>query len=159
NLNAGDRPVAVRSAVISAGLFDALGAVPLMGRPFLPEEEHAGRNQVAILSFGLWKSYFGSDPDIVGSTALIDGKSHAIVGVMPADFEFPIWSRRAELWLPLDFDTNLAKLPDAHFLSVVARLKAGVAIDQAGAEAQAIARSRQAETPDSNAGIEAAVDP
>src|SRR5262249_36818932 len=100
NLDAGDHPVAVRSAARSAGLFDALGVAPVIGRTFLPEEEHSGRNQVAIISYGLWKSYFGSNPNIVGSTTLIDGKSHTIIGVMPADFEFPIWARRAEMWRP-----------------------------------------------------------
>jgi len=139
NLNAGDHPVAVRSATISAGLFDALSVAPFMGRAFLPEEERAGRNQVAIVSYGLWKSYFGSDPNIVGSSALIDGKGHTIVGVMPADFEFPIWSRRAEIWLPLDVDTTMAKLPDAHFLSVVGRLKPGVSPDSARADMETIA--------------------
>jgi putative ABC transport system permease protein len=153
NAGAGDHPVAVRSATISAGLFDALGVAPFIGRTFLPDEEHAGRNQVAIVSYGLWKSYFGSDPNIVGSNALIDGKGHIIVGVMPADFEFPIWSRRAEMWLPLDVDTTMAKLPDAHFLSVVGRLKAGVSPDSARAEMETIADRLQTEYPASNPGI------
>ena len=153
NLNAGDHPLAVRSATISAGLFDALGVAPFMGRAFLPDEEHAGQNQVAIVSYGLWKSYFGSDPNIVGSSALIDGKSHTIVGIMPADFEFPIWSPRAEMWLPLDVDFNMAKLPDAHFLSVVGRLKPGVSPDRARADMETIADRLQIEYSASNPGI------
>jgi putative ABC transport system permease protein len=159
NLNAGDHPVAVRSATVSAGLFDALGVAPLMGRTFLPDEEHAGRNQVAIVSYGLWKSYFGSDPNIVGSTPTIDGKSHTIVGVMPADFEFPIWSRRAEMWLPFDVDTTMATLPDAHFLNVVARLKPGVSIDTARADMETLADRLQVEYPASNSQIGSTVVP
>ncbi|MCI0538394.1 MAG: ABC transporter permease, partial [Verrucomicrobiales bacterium] len=73
----------------SANLFSVLGVNPLLGRSFISEEETTGREQVVILSHGLWKRRFGSDPGIIGNTITLNGKPFEVVGVMPQKIKFP----------------------------------------------------------------------
>ena len=70
-----------------------LGVPPMLGRTFLTEEEDAGRDRVVVLSHGLWTRRYGADPAIVGKTIQIDGKTHVVVGVMPASFVFEFGGR------------------------------------------------------------------
>jgi hypothetical protein len=79
----------LEAPVVSAEFFRVLGAHPLLGRDFLPVDERPGAH-VAILSYALWQSTFGGARDIVGRAITLDGKSHVVVGVMPAGFVFPI---------------------------------------------------------------------
>src|SRR5204863_1792896 len=74
---------------VSANLFALLGVEPQLGRAFRPEEDRPGAGHVAILSYGLWRSRFGSDPNIVGKPLTLNGESFTIVGVMPRNFELP----------------------------------------------------------------------
>jgi len=86
----------------STDLFSVLGVHPEIGRDFLPDEGRPGGPNVVILSHGLWRSRFGADRNILGRTIAIDGEPHAIVGVLPRDFQVPIPGMRdAELWLPV----------------------------------------------------------
>ena len=62
-----------------------------------------GKNQVAILSYGFWRSRFAGDPQAVGRTLELNSKKYTVVGVMPADFRFPA---QAQLWIPLDMSTK-----------------------------------------------------
>ena len=155
----GSEPVQVRGAIVTASLFSVVGVNPLLGRNFLPEEDRAGRNQVVIISHGLWQRRFGSDPNLVGQTLTVDGKNHTVVGVMPARFEFPFYAERAEMWVPMDLDYMLRELPNVHFYSVVGRLKPQVNLEQARLELEAIAKRLVQQSPNSNQGIGATVVP
>src|SRR3954470_24153670 len=87
--------------IVSSNYCAVLGVSPVLGRPFLPEEEKPGANKrVAIVSYSYWQKH-GRDPEVLGSTILIDGRAFTIVGIMPEGFTGTesIFSREA--WLPL----------------------------------------------------------
>src|SRR5215213_5124170 len=96
-----DNPERISGASVSANFFDVLEARPLLGRGFLPGEDQAGSNRIAVLSYQLWQGSFGGDPQIIDKTVPLGGESLTVVGVMPPDFKFP--SRLTALWVPLVF--------------------------------------------------------
>ena len=121
---------------------------PILGRTFTDEETLPGRFRVAVLSHGMWRSRFGSDPNVLGRTIDVSGAPYTIIGVMPEGFSFP---DRAELWRPLPIDPNkLDRGP--HYLRVVGRLKPGVTLAQAQAEMSTIAARLAQQYPEKIAG-------
>lgn len=132
---------AVRSAPVSAGLLEMLGVQPSMGRMIRPDEDVPGNDAVAILSYGLWESRFGSNPQIVGKTLTLDGKNREIIGVMPRDFVFPrVWGIKPDLWVPLAPNRSDASI--GHWLYVIAHLKPGVTFQQAQSAIKILAEHR-----------------
>src|SRR5213592_2795108 len=90
NLAGEDRPERIAGAAVTAGVLPLLGVSPIKGRFFQPEECTLGRDDVVIISARLWQRRFNSDPQIVGTKLLLDGKNFTVVGVMPSGFEFPL---------------------------------------------------------------------
>jgi len=133
-LTHGEYPEMLVGVRVSPGLFSVLRANPMLGRAFLDEEGRAGRNDVVVLSYGLWQRQFGSDPAVVGRTVPLDGRSHLVVGVMPPGFDFPTnlqpTARPPDVWIPATPD--LAR--GSHNYRVIARLKADRTIAQAQTE-------------------------
>src|SRR5215813_3651036 len=115
----------------TADFFPLLGVAPARGRVFAPEEFEPGANNVIVLSDRFWTRRFGGDPNIVGRTVQLDGKSVTIVGVMPPSFEHPILWGTVDFWQPLAFSEEQKKNRGNNFLSSFARLKPGVSIEQA----------------------------
>ena len=74
----------------TSGLFSILHAQPLLGRMFLDGDVEPGRDHEVVLSYGFWKSHFGSNPDIVGKNIQLNGQAYTVVGVMKPGFEFPV---------------------------------------------------------------------
>jgi putative ABC transport system permease protein len=91
-------PVRIKALRTTGNLFDVLGATPLMGRVFREEEGFAGKNRVAILSYGLWQTAFGGDRRIIGQTIAVNSVPMEVVGVMPEAFFFT--TRGIQLWVP-----------------------------------------------------------
>ena len=142
NLTGTGQPEKVQGFEITANFFDLLGVHPRMGRTFLPEEEQRGKDQEIILSTGLWERRFASDPDILGKSVKVFGKTYTIVGVMAKGFDYP---KPAEAWVPLSFDVKERAVRDQRQLWVMARMKPGVTFPQASAEMHTItARQAQA---------------
>jgi putative ABC transport system permease protein len=141
NLTGEGQPEKVQGFEITPNFFDMLGVHPRMGRTFLPEEEQRGKDQEIILSSGLWERRFASDPNILGKTVKVYGKTFTIVGVMARGFDYP---KPAEAWVPLSFDVKERAVRDQRQLWVLARLKPGVTFAQASAEMHTIT-ARQAE--------------
>src|SRR4029079_807879 len=84
-------PARVQGAVVNADLFPLLRATPMMGRAFLSDEDNPGNaGRVVLLSQQLFQKRFGSDPNVINRSMVLDGKNYTIVGVMPAAFQFPI---------------------------------------------------------------------
>ncbi|HSE37524.1 MAG TPA: ABC transporter permease, partial [Blastocatellia bacterium] len=137
NLGGGTEPERIQGAAVSPGLFSILRARPLVGRAFEADEDKPDRNPVVIISSALWQRNFASDQEIVGKTIKLNEKDHTIVGVMPAAFIFP--NRRSEIWVPLILSPQDAANRGGHNLTVVARLKDGVSLEQARAEMTSIA--------------------
>ena len=150
NLTGSGEPQRLSTAAVTGNFFQALGVQPALGRTFLLENETTGRDQVAVLSFGLWQKRFGGDAGIINQRITLDEKAYEVIGVMPRDFEFPT---AAELWLPLNFDGSPGmKQRRAHFLRPIGRLKSGVTLAQAQADTDTIARQLEAAYPDTNKG-------
>jgi putative ABC transport system permease protein len=141
-------PVQVDAAAASASLFGVLGATPLAGRTFLAEEDRPGSEApVALIGEGLWRRRFGADPGAIGRSILLDGVPHRLVGVVPARRALPV---EAELWVPLAADPGARR--NAHWLTLVGRLRRGTSRVQAQADLQAVAAQLAAEHPRTNAG-------
>ena len=105
---------------------------PILGRNFTREEDRRNAPRVALLSYGLWRSRFAGDPQIVGKNISLDGKPALIIGVLPADFEMPTLAR-ADLLVPLALDESTGRGPEARqrIIRTFARLKLGISLPQA----------------------------
>jgi predicted permease len=137
-------PEVVKQAQVTADFFSVLGVHTAMGRTFLPEEEGANKNPVAIISDGLWRRRYGADPDIVGKTIRSTRGQFTVIGVLPHGFEllFPADAaipREIHLWSP--FSSPLGqRRRDIGFLRMIGRLQSGVSVQQAQAEMDSITR-------------------
>ena len=136
---------------VSASVFPMLGVSPQLGRWFTPEEDQAGANPVVIMSHRLWQRRFGGDPNIVGKSLTLSGRSVTVVGIMPANFG--IHTEEEELWAPIAFSQEEQQNRSAHFLDVMARLKPGVTLPQAQAEMSTIATRLQQQYPATNTNV------
>ena len=146
-LRAGNEPEQVWGSSVSANLFSLLGVAPLLGRTFLPEEEQPGREQVVAMSYDLWQRRFNSDPEVIGKTIRLEGKTFTVIGVMPATFRFP--SAEVQVWKPLAFDAGdlSEQQRGSRSLSVVGRLRPGATLPSAQTDMQAIASRLVQEHP------------
>ena len=158
NLAGEDRPERIADATLTAGVLPLLGVSPVKGRFFQPEECTLGRDDVVIISARLWQRRFNSDPHIVGTKLLLDGKSFTVVGVMPAGFDFPLqlfnlgnggqFGGRVEIWKPLAFTDDQMKARSSRSFFIVGRLTPGTSVAQAQAEIETINAQMRREHPD-----------
>ncbi|MEK6281453.1 MAG: ABC transporter permease [Acidobacteriota bacterium] len=145
-------PEVIRADAVSKGFFQVFGAGALYGRTFLPEEHEAGKNQVVVLSHGVWQRRFGGDRNLIGRTLTLDGQPTTVVGVMPPDFRLYLFDRE-EMWAPQVPNDAMKQQRKATYLKVIARLKPGVTLAQAQAELNNIASQLAQENPNTNQGI------
>lgn len=129
NITGGDHPQQVQGMHVSADYFTMFGAPIAAGRSFTADEDSPHGAKVAMLSYGLWKSRYGGNPNVVGSTMQLDGEAYQIVGVVGRSF---VTDTPADLWVPYQFDMNSQDM--AHYFTVGARLKSGVTVQQANAQ-------------------------
>ena len=140
-----DRPREVLAGTVSPDLFSLLGFEPLLGRGFLPQEDQAGNAHVVVLSHRFWKDRLGGDPNVLGKTISLtsdsmnpdtslklDRQEYVVVGVMPAEFEFP-FGRPAPFWVPLVLTRDFI-WKQGRPITPIARLKKGATLEQARAE-------------------------
>ena len=149
NLTGVGEPERLQGRMVSSTLFKILRTQPFLGRDFRSEEDRPGGTPVVILTHGLWKRRFGSDPKIIGKQLLLNDKSYQVIGVMPPDFEF---LSSADLFVPvgqfyLEKDWSRGNHPG---LYVIARMKPGITMEQVGAELQTIAVRLQKQYPKTN---------
>src|SRR6266850_4868336 len=145
----------LQGAVVNADLFPLLGAAPVIGRGFLPDEDKPGESgRVVILSQELYQKRFNSDPNVVNQSLVLNGTNYAIVGVMPRAFQFPIQNEPVELWTTVALDregkTPITDQRGAHYMNVIARLKPEVSKEQAQAEMTSISARLEQQYPDKN---------
>jgi predicted permease len=131
------QPQQVNAISVSQGFFETLGAPPVLGRIFSPEEDQPGRTNVVVLSYRFWQEYFGSNPGVVGHDITMDGQNFLIAGVMPSSFQFP---DIAQMWTPMGWTDKERAVRGEHHSVVIARLKSGVGLEQAQAEMNTISR-------------------
>jgi predicted permease len=139
----------------SSNLFSLLGAKPLHGRLFLPQEDVPGQQPSVILSYGLWQRRFGGDQGVLGQSVMLNGKPYTIVGVMPSDFLLnkevmpTVGSvEQAEMLLPLPMsEKDLSRQGDENY-NLLARLKPGATIEQAQAQLNGAVHQLEQQHPD-----------
>lgn len=148
-LTGASEPEWVSGGAVSASLFPLLGVEPILGQPFLSEQEQPANSNVAMISYSLWQRSLGADQNIIGQVLTLDGQGYIVIGVMPPGFEFP---KKFDLWVPLTINPGAASARRARFLQVVARLKEGVKLDDAQIQMGAIAHQLEEAYPDTNAG-------
>jgi ABC-type antimicrobial peptide transport system permease subunit len=141
-----DQAEIVDSGFVTWNLFSALGVAPVIGRPFIEEEDQGGAG-VALVSYDFWKSHLGGSPSAVGKTLRLDGEPTAIVGVMPEGFQVLL---EVDLWRLVDREGPFDLQRDSHSHFLVGRLAPGVSLKQAQLEVNAISRSLEEQYPVSN---------
>jgi putative ABC transport system permease protein len=148
NLTGAGEPERINVTFVTGDFFSVLATPPAYGRSFLHEEDQPGHNQVVILSHTLWQRAFASDKNIVGRHVMLDGVSHSVVGVMPAEFQFP--DQETQVWKPMAFDAEDLSENNrgSHYLDLIARMKPGADLKQAQTDVASIAAQMQREHPD-----------
>jgi putative ABC transport system permease protein len=106
---------------VTAGYFDVFNLPAAHGRVFTKEEDQPGREQVVVLSHGLWTRRFGSDPAVVGRRITLNERPYDVIGVMPAQFNYA--ANQEELWVPIAFTAGRKATHDEHYLQIYGRLK------------------------------------
>src|ERR1017187_5906315 len=170
-LTLGDAPRAQLAwgELVSGNYFEVLGVKPWLGRVFTREEagDSLGAYPVAVISARLWRSYFHFDAAIVGKTMRVNRHWLTIVGVVPGEFRGTGPVMQYDFWVPVTMAAVLGELPDSTFrdrgsrgmLDAMCRLRAGVPIAQARAEAISMAAGLAAANPKSNRGVSATILP
>jgi putative ABC transport system permease protein len=160
---AGAEPEDLRAQAVTSQFFDVLRVRPVIGRVFTVENEVEGRDRVVVLSDGLWRRRFGGDPNMIGRTIPLEGASYEVIGIMPAEFAYPVSAPR-----PTDLWTPYVVAPDervrnpgnfSFYLQSIARLKPGVTLRQAQAQMDQIATAIEAANPEWNKGRKIGVRP
>jgi putative ABC transport system permease protein len=150
NLTGNGTPERIQGNRVSWNFFDTLGAKPVLGRTFLPEEDQPGAGHVAILSHGLWETRFGADPQIVGKKVQIDGESYVVVGVMAPEFQLPL-TGEANIWVPLALSSKARAGRQGREIMAMGRLKPDLTLLAAQGELSGIASRLSRTYPDTNA--------
>ncbi len=155
-LTSSAEPIRILANRVSADFLPALKIPPALGRRFNPQEDKSGGDQVVVISDGLWKTAFGSDPKILGKLITIDDVQRTVIGVMPAGFQF--LDDRVELWLPMAIDVS--KFDETsivnHNINAIGRLKKNVNISAATSEMTGIIQAMHRKYPkyyDAKSGI------
>jgi predicted permease len=154
------QPENVPARAISAAFFPILGVNPILGRNFNAEDDRRGADPTVLISEGLWRRKFGSDPNVIGQRLVVGGTGRTIVGVTPASFRLKIWNfRTGDIYVPIgeEHDERFFKR-DAHWgTDAIARLKPGVTLDQARADMARVNAGLAATYPDVNTGLKSTI--
>jgi predicted permease len=133
-------------AEVTGGYFDVLGVQPVLGRALAPADDTAGAENVIVLSNGLWRRQYGASREVIGRRVILDDQAVRIVGVMPADLDYPtgveVW--RTTMSVPTDGPFGDAARRE---LNLVARLRSGVTVEQATSEIVALSERLDADAP------------
>ena len=125
--------------VTTSTLFDVLGARPYLGRALQAGDDRPGAPPVIVISYGMWSQDLGGDPKVIGHQILIDGQPVTVVGVMPKRFYFPSPDFRA--WRPVQLDPATSYYRNVGYLTLVGRVRAGVAPELVQSDLQRLSRS------------------
>jgi putative ABC transport system permease protein len=151
NLSGVAQPESIDGYAVSPNTLSMLGVRPFLGRDFLPSEEAPGTAPVVLLSYALWQSHLGADPDALGKTVTLDGRSFTIVGVLPPKFRL---DDKTDLLAPIGvWVADMMDRGDRGDMEVLGRLAPGSTFRQARAELDTIAVNLQKAYPMQNADI------
>ena len=136
SVSGASQPSRTTVASVSPDFLKVLGIQPILGRNFSAGDAKKGAGRATLVSYGYWKQYLGSSPDLSQSHLKIDGAVFSVIGVLPAGFRFPT---DVDLWLPADLDGENPSRT-SHNYYAVGRLRDGVTVELANQDISAIAR-------------------
>ena len=159
NLTGSGDPAQIAVARVSPNFFALLGVQPQLGRDFVAEEGQPQGKPVVLLSATLWRTRYHGDPGILGQTLKLDSTAATVIGVLPANVQFPFVGK-AEIWTPRYFEFSLIPAERLRlgvgYLSLVARLRPGTTVQEANTELSVLNeqyRRQNATMPDADPGI------
>lgn len=158
NMSAGgaSEPEAAAVTNTQANFFDVLGVGPLRGRTFARGEDIAGKNRIAVLSFGFWQRHFGAAAGVIGKTIVLNDEKYTVIGIMPRWFNF---QAATDIWIPFDMSPKELGPHGNHNWYAVGRLKASVTLAQARQDFLAISERLEKQYPNTNKKVHAVVAP
>jgi putative ABC transport system permease protein len=139
----------VDACQVSQEFFRVLEVKAALGRTLLPEEYEPGRDQVVVLSYGLWRRLFNSDPQFIRRTIELGGRGYTIVGVLPPDLDWPIGN---DVWSPLALTDKERQERQERSLAVLGRIKPNISLSEAQAEMGVLGRRLAQQYPATNEG-------
>ena len=160
--SAGD-PEALVAARVSWNFLEIVGTQPIVGRGFIPEEDHPSGRAAVILSEGLWQRRFGADPQVTERVLLLDSQPYTVVGVLPEGFDFPF--PEIDVWVTRPSHTSQMPARFWQFVmtqGIIARLMPGTALAQAQSEMASLNQSYVSQYPksmDAQPGVTVRVQP
>ena len=158
-------PLRVDGAVVSRDFFDTLGSRPALGNTFQPDDGQNGGGRSLVVSYNFWQKQYGGSANIIGAKLILNEELYMVIGVMPADFDFPqdaaLWvpSRQVVPESPVSEVADVRTVRDNQYLQVIARLKAGASLENARANFATISGNLAEQYPESNGGWEARIIP
>jgi putative ABC transport system permease protein len=151
-LNRSEESQQLYGVAITSDIFPVLAISPARGRPYTREDDNVDARVVVLTNYA-WRTFFNSDPDIVGKQISLSWRLYTVLGVMPPGFRFPVEGERADYLIPLHpLVPEHVNNRDSHFIRMVGRLKPGVTIQQCDAEMKTIAARLEQQYPKSNTG-------
>lgn len=151
NLEGPSGPVSLRAVKGTDNFFTVFGIRPILGRTYLPGEDQPGKDDIAVLSYEVWQTQFGSQTNVVGKVVRLDGMPYTVIGIMPAGFRFPLSARNA-IYTPLHANPRWKANRGDHWMQVVGLLKTGVSREQAQADARRVMADLERAYPDTDTG-------
>lgn len=151
NLQTPSGPVSLHAVKGTDNFFRVFGVAPILGRTFAPGEDQPGRDDVAVLSYEVWRDNFDARKSVIGRAVDLDGHPYTIIGVMPAGFRFPLGSLHA-IYTPLHAPEIWKKQRGDHWMMSIGLLKPGVSRRQAEADMSRVMADIGRAYPDTDAG-------
>jgi putative ABC transport system permease protein len=152
-LTGADEAKRIRARRVTGNFFQVLGVAPALGRSLSDDDDRASAAPVVIISHGFWQTAFGGDPAVLGRPVTLSGVSYAIVGVMPAGFEYLRPYDAFVSMAPFAGTRQLLSRGNHNGLNAIGRLKPGVTVEAADRELAAIAAALEKEYPATNSGV------
>jgi putative ABC transport system permease protein len=141
-------------ALVTYNLFAVLGAEPLIGATFLPEEDRPGANHVVLLSYSFWQSEFAGSERIIGQTIRLNDEPYTVKGIMRPSFSFPDKEiGPIQVWVPRAFTSQELAARTARYLIAVGRLRRGISLDEANADLHVLASQDTRQYPNDMLGV------
>lgn len=128
----GAEPLGVNAGYVDAGLFEAFGVAPMLGRVLSREEDRFGSPRVVVLAHRFWREYLGSDSNVLGKIISLNDNRYTVIGVMPPSFAVPLYNLDLFVSLRVVYP-EAARYRGVHFMDTFWRLKPGVTLAQAAA--------------------------